>query len=728
MNLKQIRRKFPLGMVLLAGGIGASPAWTQLGGISTFPEDSGSALNRHLKELADSPRSLSALLGAAKAALDLGDPQAAVTFYARAEDIAPRDGRIKAGIGAAFLAMEQPVPALKFLEEARALGLPEGVIAADRGLAHDLLGDPAQAQRDYAMAMRASDTDEVRRRLALSRAISGDRGGALAAIDDQVRRGSPAGRRIRAFVLALTGDASGATDAARAAMPAQAAAMQPFFARLPSLRPAERAMAVHFGRFPGDAPPGQAPTPVPSYAGLPPNVILGGKPDPTQTGLARRNPMPEPVSTASRRRPGEAEDRTQLAVRTDALPAITARSYGPVQTTPTPSAPSAAAQPSGTGSLASVIARPQVRAGSAQTTAPAPQISKTVTPAPAATAQPPRISAFDLARGYEPRAVTRSRPVQLGTSPASTATVQAPTSTSLAANSPAGTVSSPAPAAPTAAPSLAPTPGFGVQGPPDGARPPSLVLNGASGAAPAGVGATEIAVSNPVAGPIATNLANVTPAPAGTTIATTPPLAQAVPAPISSSPTIATVMPPASNVAAPPEAAIAPRAVAQATAIPTVNSTPPPPVASGLSSGLASLAATIRALPTTEPAERPARQVSSKPAPSKTAEASVKTTTPAKAEPAKPKEPSRHWVQVAGTADKSGLAREFARIRGKAPKLLAGKMAWTTPLRFTNRLLVGPFKNDGEAQAFVNELAKAELTAFTWTSPAGQEIVKLAAK
>ncbi|HEX8402545.1 MAG TPA: SPOR domain-containing protein [Allosphingosinicella sp.] len=727
MNLKQIRRNFPLGMVLLVGGIGASPARTQLGGISTFPEDSGSALNRHLKELADSPRSLSALLGAAKAALDLGDPQAAVTFYARAEDIAPRDGRIKAGIGAAFLAMEQPVPALKFLEEARALGLPEGVIAADRGLAHDLLGDPAQAQRDYAIAMRASDTDEVRRRLALSRAISGDRGGALAAIDDQVRRGSPAGRRIRAFVLALTGDASGATDAARAAMPAQAAAMQPFFARLPSLRPAERAMAVHFGRFPGDAPPGQAPTPVPSYAGLPPNVILGGKPDPTQTGLARRNPMPEPVSTASRRRPGEAEDRTQLAVRMDALPAITARSYGPVQTRPTPSAPLAAAQPSGTGSLASVIARPQVRAESAQTTPPAPQVSKTVTPAPAATAQPLRISAFDLARGYEPRAVTRSRLVQLGTSPASTATVQAPTSTSLAANSPAGTVSSPAPAAPTAAPSLAPTPGFGVQGPPDGTRPPSLVLNGAISAAPAGVGPTEIAVSNRVAGPITTIVANATPAPAGTTVAAAPPLAQAIPASIAPSPTIATVMPPASNVAPPPEAATG-QAVVQAIAIPPTVSSSVPPVASGLSSGLASLAATIRALPTTEPAKRPARQVSSKPAPSKTAEASVKTTTPARAEPAKLKEPSRHWVQVAGTADKSGLAREFARIRGRAPKLLAGKTAWTTPLRFTNRLLVGPFKNDGEAQAFVNELAKAELTAFTWTSPAGQEIVKLAAK
>jgi cell division protein FtsN len=91
-------------------------------------------------------------------------------------------------------------------------------------------------------------------------------------------------------------------------------------------------------------------------------------------------------------------------------------------------------------------------------------------------------------------------------------------------------------------------------------------------------------------------------------------------------------------------------------------------------------------------------------------------------------QPSRHWVQVAGTAEKDELGSEFARLRAKAPKLLAGRSAWTAPLRFTNRLLVGPFKSDAEAQDFVNELAKADLTAFTWTSPAGQEIVKLASR
>ena len=38
-------------------------------------------------------------------------------------------------------------------------------------------------------------------------------------------------------------------------MPAYAGQMRPFLARLPSLDPAQRAMAVHFGHFPGDGQP-----------------------------------------------------------------------------------------------------------------------------------------------------------------------------------------------------------------------------------------------------------------------------------------------------------------------------------------------------------------------------------------------------------------------------------------------------------------------------------------
>ncbi|HEY1146483.1 MAG TPA: SPOR domain-containing protein [Allosphingosinicella sp.] len=99
-----------------------------------------------------------------------------------------------------------------------------------------------------------------------------------------------------------------------------------------------------------------------------------------------------------------------------------------------------------------------------------------------------------------------------------------------------------------------------------------------------------------------------------------------------------------------------------------------------------------------------------------------------KAEPAKPKEPSRIWVQVAGGANKADLPKAFSQLKAKAPKLLGGRTAWTTPLRATNRLLVGPFKTEKEARTFVNDLAKLKLDGFSWTSPEGQEITKLPAK
>jgi hypothetical protein len=130
--------------------------------------------------------------------------------------------------------------------------------------------------------------------------------------------------------------------------------------------------------------------------------------------------------------------------------------------------------------------------------------------------------------------------------------------------------------------------------------------------------------------------------------------------------------------------------------------------------------------------EAPATVVAKKEGPAaakKPAPAVAKKEAPAAAKkPTAPAEPSRVWVQVAGGADKAALPREFSRLKTKVPKLLAARTAWTTPLKATNRLLVGPFKTAEEAQDFVNELKKADLTGFAWTSEAGQKIEKLAAK
>lgn len=90
--------------------------------------------------------------------------------------------------------------------------------------------------------------------------------------------------------------------------------------------------------------------------------------------------------------------------------------------------------------------------------------------------------------------------------------------------------------------------------------------------------------------------------------------------------------------------------------------------------------------------------------------------------------PPRIWVQVAGGAREGDLPKAYAAVKGKAPDAFSGRGGWSTPLRATNRVLTGPFKTDAEARAFVNQLAKAGISAFSFTSSAGQPVTKLAGK
>lgn len=98
--------------------------------------------------------------------------------------------------------------------------------------------------------------------------------------------------------------------------------------------------------------------------------------------------------------------------------------------------------------------------------------------------------------------------------------------------------------------------------------------------------------------------------------------------------------------------------------------------------------------------------------------------TKAKPDPGKT-DPARIWVQVAGGANVNALPRAWRDLVAKAPAEFRGRQAWTTPLRYTNRLLTGPFKTAAEAQTFVNAIGKKGLSAFAFTSEAGQKIEKL---
>lgn len=147
-------------------------------------------------------------------------------------------------------------------------------------------------------------------------------------------------------------------------------------------------------------------------------------------------------------------------------------------------------------------------------------------------------------------------------------------------------------------------------------------------------------------------------------------------------------------------------------------------------------------LPPSTPAAAPARVAAAAPATPAPTKAAPKpkpeAAKPAAAKPdpkptkkpepkAKP-EPSRIWVQVASGANEESLSRAWSRVETKAPAAFKGKTGWSLPDRATNRVLAGPFKTKGETQAFVNTLAKSDVSAFVFTSEAGQKATKLAAK
>lgn len=309
-------------------------------------------LAQHLRALTRDPRDIDALIGAGMASLALGDGNAAAGFFARADAINARNPRVKTGFARALVLVERPREALRQFDIAADLGVADATLARDRGLAWDLAGQPRRGQRDYRLALRNRDDPEVTRRLALSLAISGDRDEALTLLDPLLRKGDQAAWRARAFVLALTGDVSGANGVARSVMPAYLArGFEPFFARLARLNDAEKAAAVNFGHIPFDGSTQLAGT-GPSVSGAtprPPQEEPGRGLIPAGEPLGARStppPPPQPVSRDPRRRPDKS-----------AAPTIALATSPPAQSpAPKPAAPATKSEPSPSTALASVIA------------------------------------------------------------------------------------------------------------------------------------------------------------------------------------------------------------------------------------------------------------------------------------------------------------------------------------------------------------------------------------
>ncbi len=92
------------------------------------------------------------------------------------------------------------------------------------------------------------------------------------------------------------------------------------------------------------------------------------------------------------------------------------------------------------------------------------------------------------------------------------------------------------------------------------------------------------------------------------------------------------------------------------------------------------------------------------------------------AEPEPPRHPSRHWVQMATGRDISRLRFDWRRMMRRAPELLDGREAYTTPWGQANRLLTGPFATRDDARELVRELRRQGFDSFSYTSPEGEKI------
>lgn len=283
--------------------LAAAPArvHAQYGVAAESPADS---LARHMKTLATDQRNFQALIGAGKAALALGDTQSAAGFFGRAEEVWPSSPMPQIGKGAALAHEGNGAGALPFFTRAQQLGAGVLSFGLERGLAFDLLGRHAEAQSDYRAVLTGADGDEARRRLALSLAISGNKAEAISILGPLMARGDAAGARVRALVLALSGDAEGARRSIEAAMPGSSYQMVPFLQRLPALRSDQKAAAVHLGIFPGSGS---------TVASTTPGQAQGDRLASIEDFLSPRPAAPAPASSAPPQAPAYSAPRATQA-------------------------------------------------------------------------------------------------------------------------------------------------------------------------------------------------------------------------------------------------------------------------------------------------------------------------------------------------------------------------------------------------------------------------------
>jgi len=758
--------------------------------VQSLPSAASQKLNAALARLARDPRDVSAFVDAGDAASAMGDLEAAVGFYRRAEQFAASDPRVKAGLAHALVLQGKPADAIPLFAQAD-VGGAGSAIAADRGLAYDLVGDTATAQRYYRSVLAQRDDDEARRRLGISLAIAGDEAGSEAMLMPLLRKQDKPAWRAHAFAQAIAGKTTEAVSTVNAILPGTLAqSVSPYLRYMPRLTAAQQAAAANLGKFPRASEIGHddpaiaafAPAGGARLASADAALIPQGKP--LGSGRARgsrADTAAAPTDSRSTRR-SRAEikaEAARLAANTrvappDPVPAIardtSADSAGELP--PIGGAPASA--------QASVSALAQA---STPTYAPARPTSRPAQAVGGPTVQaPPQRSALaarePIAGGWQPAQTQRAqaqtpqaqtslvRPLPASAAsptPASRPSVVLPQEAGTATPSRTSALASATP--PPSVASSVPSPGFDLTRlgagaattpaatTPAATTPAAATPAPAAASTPASSATTPPAPARNEAPPPPATLAQIF-ADLGTPTVAAAPVAGAV-----DIRTIAAVKPqPPVKLPVKPQPKVRLPEVTAAKAEEAAEDEPKTPAgrkaalaAKGVAKTPAEKAALAKkgddakeaesadaadAKKGTAKTKADAKKLAAKDAEAdaaaggKTASAKKAADAKKKAEAKKaPSHPSRIWVQVGVGRSTDAIAFDWRKSVKQAPVALKGRTPFVSDMGRTNRVLVGPFESQKAASAFVAQAKKADFGgAFVWTSQAGQVVDPLPLK
>ncbi|NVE94687.1 SPOR domain-containing protein [Altererythrobacter sp. JGD-16] len=234
--------------------------------VQAVPSAQVQALNIALRRLAVNGRNIDALNDAGNAALALGDTEAALGFFRRAINVSASDVEANLGMASVYMRSQRPVEALQYFAAAERAGADMALIASDRGLAYDLLGENTLAQESYRSALNKGADPEITRRLAISYAISGDRGSFNDVLRPLVLERDVAAYRARAFGLAILGEMNEAKGLVKTVIPRDLSArIIPYLEFMPRLTKAQQAAAANLGIFPKAAEIGREDSAIIAY-------------------------------------------------------------------------------------------------------------------------------------------------------------------------------------------------------------------------------------------------------------------------------------------------------------------------------------------------------------------------------------------------------------------------------------------------------------------------------